>query len=92
MQVFAVFEHAAHGFDHRLIIEIFPVQSNQSRGPVQCLGNAGALVEIHLADFLHERANLLRHLVFNGGKFGRDDFVFFLETSDTRSSDKDSGA
>ena len=49
------------------------------RSPIEGFGDARPLVKIHLADFLHERANLLRHLGFDLGKLGRDDLVFLFE-------------
>ena len=49
------------------------------RGPIESFCHTRPLIKIHLANFLHECADLLGHVGLHLGKLRGDDLVFFFK-------------
>src|SRR4030095_9211816 len=79
MQVLAMLKNAAHGLHNRLVVQFPAVESDQSRSPIQCFCYTRSLVEIHLANFLHESADLFRHVPLDLRELRSNDLVFLFE-------------
>src|SRR5438128_11181186 len=80
LDVFPVLENTSQRIVNRFFAQFMSIHGDQSGRPIQRLGNAGTLVEIHKSQALDQTADLLDEKSLDFGDLRSNDRILFFET------------